>query len=45
MTLVSLADPQSTLLWRTSYAVVAIGGAVVLAAVRGRVPDVLGMAA
>jgi hypothetical protein len=45
MTLLALVDPQSTALWRTSYAIVAIGGAVVLATVRGRAPDVLGVAA
>jgi hypothetical protein len=45
MTLLSLVDPQSTVLWRTSYAVVAIGGALVLAAVRGQAPHKLGVAA
>lgn len=45
MTLLSLVDPQSAVLWRTSYAVIAIGGAVVLAAVRGRAPGYLGVTA
>lgn len=45
MALVSLIDPQSSALWRTSYAVVALGGAVVVAAVRGPSPDRLGLAA
>jgi hypothetical protein len=45
MTLLSLVDPQSAVLWRTSYAVIAIGGAVVLAAVRGRTPGYLGISA
>jgi hypothetical protein len=45
MTLLALVDPQSPALWRTSYAVVALGGVIVVAAVRGAVPDTLGKAA
>jgi peptidoglycan/LPS O-acetylase OafA/YrhL len=35
MSLLALIDPGSKPLWRTSFAVVAIGGAVVMVAVRG----------
>jgi len=45
MTLIALVDPQSPALWRSSYAVVALGGAVVIAAIRGATTDTLGIAA
>jgi hypothetical protein len=45
MTLVALVDPQSPALWRTSYAIVALGGTLVLVAVRGAAPDAFGKAA
>jgi len=45
MTLVALVDPQSSALWRTSYAIIALGGAVIVVAVRGAVPDALGKVA
>ena len=45
MTLVALVDPQSPALWRTSYAIVALGGVIVFAAVRGAAPDTIGKAA
>jgi hypothetical protein len=45
MTMLALVDPQSSALWRTSYAIVALGGVIVVAVVRGVVPDTLGRAA
>ncbi len=45
MGLLALIDPDSKTLWRTAFAVVAIGGAVVLFAVRGPAPDRLSLAA
>jgi hypothetical protein len=45
MSLLALINSQSSVLWRTSFAIVAIGGAVVLAAVRGPAPAKLGLAA
>ena len=45
MTLVALVDPESPALWRTSYAIVALGGVIVFAAVRAAVPDTVGKAA
>ena len=45
MTLISLVDPLSPALWRTSYAIISLGGAVVIVAVRGKAPDKLGTAA
>jgi hypothetical protein len=45
MSLLSLVDPASTDLWRISFAIVAGGGAVVLAIVRGPAPTGLGAAA
>jgi hypothetical protein len=43
MSLLSLIDPASTTLWRVSFAIVAVGGA--LALVRGPAPTGLGTAA
>jgi hypothetical protein len=45
MSLLSLVDPASTALWRISFAIVAAGGAVALALVRGPAPTRLGAAA
>lgn len=45
MSLLALVDSQSSLLWRASFAIVALGGAAVLLAVRGPAPDRLGLAA
>jgi hypothetical protein len=45
MSLLALVNPNSTALWRTSFAIVAIGGAVVLIAVRGAATGTLGLAA
>jgi hypothetical protein len=45
MSLLSLIDPASTALWRISFAIVAAGGAVALALVRGPAPTGLGAAA
>ncbi len=45
MGLLSLVNPDSVLLWRTAFGVAALGGAVVLVAVRGPAPSVLGLAA
>jgi hypothetical protein len=45
MGLLSLVDPASTALWRISFAIVAAGGAIVLALVRGPGPTMLGVAA
>jgi hypothetical protein len=45
MSLLSLVDPASTDLWRISFAIVAGGGAVVLALVRGPAPTRLGAVA
>src|SRR6266542_1344675 len=45
MSLLSLIDPGSTTLWRTSFAIVAGSGAVVLALVRGPAPTRLGLVA
>jgi hypothetical protein len=44
MGLLSLIDPASTTLWRTSFAIAAGGGVIVLALVRGPAPTWLGMA-
>ena len=35
MSLLALVDPQDPLFWRVSFAIIALGGAVVLALVRG----------
>jgi hypothetical protein len=45
MSLLSLVDPASTTLWRISFAIVAAGGALALALVRGPAPTGLGAAA
>jgi hypothetical protein len=45
MSLLALVNPSSSALWRTSFAIAAIGGAVVLIAVRGPAPGKLGLAA
>jgi hypothetical protein len=45
MSLLSLIDPASKALWRISFAIVAGGGAIVLALVRGPAPTRLGTAA
>ena len=45
MSLLSLVDPASTTLWRISFAIVAAGGVLALALVRGPAPTGLGAAA
>ncbi len=45
MGLFSPVNPDSVILWRTAFGVAALGGAVVLVAVRGPAPSVLGLAA
>jgi hypothetical protein len=45
MSLLSLIDPASTDLWRTSFAIVAAGGVLALALVRGPAPTGLGTVA
>ena len=45
MSLLALVNPGSSALWRTSFAIVAIGGAVVLIAVRGPAVGKLGLTA
>jgi hypothetical protein len=45
MSLLSLIDSASTTLWRVSFAIVAVGGALALALVRGPAPTGLGTAA
>jgi hypothetical protein len=45
MSLLSLVDPASTDLWRISFAIVAAGGVLALALVRGPAPTGLGAAA
>jgi hypothetical protein len=45
MSLLALVNPDSSALWRASFAVVAIGGAVVLIAVRGPAVGKLGLIA
>lgn len=45
MSLLALVNPDSAALWRASFAIVAIGGAVVLIAVRGPAPGKLGLTA
>jgi hypothetical protein len=44
MSLLALIDPASKSLWRASFAVAAVAGAVVLGLVRGPAPKVLGLA-
>jgi hypothetical protein len=45
MSLLSLVDPASTMLWRVSFAIVAVGGVIALALVRGPAATGLGAAA
>ena len=45
MSLVALVDPESSELWRVSFAIAAIGGAIALTALRGPAPGKLGLAA
>lgn len=45
MSLLALVDPESSVLWRVSFAIAAIGGAVALIALRGPAPGKLGLAA
>ncbi len=45
MSLLALVNPDSSALWRTSFAIVAIGGAVVLIAVRGPTVGTMGLIA
>lgn len=45
MSLLALVDPFSSTLWRASFAVVALGGAIVLLVVRGPAPSALGIVA
>jgi hypothetical protein len=45
MSLVALVDPESSALWRASFAITAIGGAVALIALRGPAPGKLGLTA
>jgi hypothetical protein len=45
MSLLSLINPDSALLWRVSFAIAALGGAVILAALRGAAPTQFGRAA
>jgi hypothetical protein len=44
MSLLALIDPFSSDLWRTAFAVIALGGAAVLMLVRGAAPSALGVA-
>ena len=45
MSLLALTNPESAALWRVSFAVAAIGGAVVLIAIRGQGQGTLGLTA
>ena len=45
MSLVALVDPDSSALWRASFALAAIGGAAALIALRGPAPGTLGLTA
>jgi len=45
MSLLALIDPTSSALWRISFAIASIGGALVLIAVRGSAPGWLGKSA
>lgn len=45
MSLLALVDPDSSALWRVSFAIAAFGGAVALIALRGAAPGKLGLAA
>jgi hypothetical protein len=44
MSLLALVNPDSSILWRTSFAIVAIGGAVVLIVLRGAAVGKIGLA-
>jgi hypothetical protein len=44
MGLLALVDPESTQLWRTTFAIAAAAGAIVLVLVRGPAPTWLGLA-
>ena len=43
MSLLALVDPDSSALWRTSFAIIAIGGAVVLIVLRGAAVGKIGL--
>ena len=45
MSLLALVDPESSALWRASFAIAAIGGAVALIALRGPAPGKIGLTA
>jgi hypothetical protein len=45
MSLLALVDPESSVLWRASFAIAAIGGAMALIALRGAAPGKLGLTA
>jgi hypothetical protein len=45
MSLMALVDPESSALWRASFAIAAIGGAAALIALRGPAPGKLGLTA
>ena len=45
MSLLALVDPESSMLWRVSFAIAAIGGAVALIALRGPAPGKIGLTA
>lgn len=45
MSLLALVNPASSALWRASFAIAAIGGVVVLLALRGPAPGKLGLIA
>jgi hypothetical protein len=45
MSLLALVDPESSVLWRVSFAIAAIGGAMALIALRGAAPGKLGLTA
>ena len=45
MSLLALIDPTSSALWRISFAIASIGGALVLIAVRGSAPGLVGKSA
>jgi hypothetical protein len=42
---VPLVDPESSVLWRASFAIAALGGAMALIALRGAAPGKLGLTA
>ena len=44
MSLLALVNPDSSVLWRTSFAIIAIGGAVVLIVLRGAAVGKIGLA-